>query len=89
MKKLALCINSYANRKQQIADNVLLVVENCDIELKIFNKLANLNQLETQITVMSELFFSQGFSLGHIIITMIIKYFACQQLISLKLLNFL
>ena len=64
-----------ANRKQQNIDNVHLLVENCDIKLEILNKLAHLNQLETQITVMSELFFSEGFSLGHIIITMIIKCF--------------
>ena len=31
-----------------------LLVENCDIKLEILNKLAHLNQLETQITVMSE-----------------------------------
>ena len=62
-----------ANRKQQNTDNVHLLVENCDIKLEILNKLAHLNQLETQITVMSELFFSQGFSLGHVIITTIIS----------------
>ena len=50
-----------ANRKQQNTDNVGLLVENCDIKLEIFNKLAHLNQSETQITVMSELFFSQGY----------------------------
>ena len=50
-----------ANRKQQNTDNVLLLVENCDIMLEIFNELAHLNQLGTQITVMSELSFSQGF----------------------------
>ena len=49
------------------------MVKNCDIKLEILNKLAHLNQLKTQITVMSELFFSQGFSLGHVIITTIIK----------------
>ena len=62
-----------ANRKQQNTNNVPLLVENCDIKLEILNKLAHLNQLETQITVMSELFFSQVFSLGLIIITTIIK----------------
>ena len=62
-----------ANRKQQNTDNVLLLVENCDIKAEILNKLAHLNQLETKVTVMSELFFSQGFSLGHMIITTIIK----------------
>ena len=62
-----------ANRNQQNTDNVLLLVENCDIKLEILNKLAHLNQLETQITVMSELFFCEGFSVVHIIITMTIK----------------
>ena len=64
-----------AIRKQQNIDNALLLFENCDIKLEILNKLACLNQLETQITVMSELlflFFAQGFSLGHVIITTII-----------------
>ena len=61
-----------ANRKQQNTDNVHLLVENCDIKLEILNELAHLNQLETQITLMSELFFSEGFSLGHVIITTII-----------------
>ena len=61
-----------ANRKQQNTDNVHLLVENCDIKLEILNKLAHLNQLENQITVMSELFFSEGFSLDHIIVTKVI-----------------
>ena len=61
------------NRKQQNTDNILLLVENCDIKLDILNKLAHLNQSETQITVVSELLFSQGFSLGHIIITTMIS----------------
>ena len=61
------------NRKQQNTDDVLLLVENCDIKLEILNKLAHLNQLETQITVMPELFFSQGLSLGHVIITMVVN----------------
>ena len=61
-----------ANRRQQNTDNVHLLDENCDIKLEILGKLAHLNQLETQITVMSELFFSQGFSLGHVFITTII-----------------
>ena len=42
------------------------------IKLEIFNKLAHLNQSESQITVMSELFFCEGFSFGHVIITTII-----------------
>ena len=62
-----------ANRKQQNTDNVLLLVENCDIKLEILNRLAHLNRLENKITVMSELFFSEGLSPGHIIITTIIK----------------
>ena len=61
-----------ANRKQQNTDNVLLLVENCDIKLEILNELAHLNQSQTQITVMSELFSSEGFSLGHVTITTII-----------------
>ena len=61
-----------ASRKKQNTDNALSLVENCDIKFEIFNKLAHLNQLETQITVMSESFFSEGFSLVHVIITTII-----------------
>ena len=72
-----------ANRKQQNTDDVHLLVENCDIKLEILNKLAHLNQLENQITVMSELFFSEGFSLGHVIITTIIISFLCQYHVSL------
>ena len=49
------------NRKQQNTDNVLLLVENWDIKLEILNKLAHLNLLETQITVLSELFFFSRF----------------------------
>ena len=48
------------------------MVENCDIKLEILNKSTNLNQSGTQINVMSELFFCEGFSLGHVIITTII-----------------
>ena len=63
-----------ANRKQQQnTDNVLFLVDNCDIKLEILNKLDHLNQLEAQITMMSELFFCEGFSLGHVIITTIIS----------------
>ena len=47
-------LSKTANRKQQNTDNVHLLVENCDIKLEILNKLAYLNQLETQITVMLE-----------------------------------
>ena len=36
--------------------------ENCDIKLEILNKLAHWNQLETQITVMSEFFLMKVFS---------------------------
>ena len=61
-----------ANRKQQNIDNILLLVGKCDSELEILNKFAHLNQLETQITVMSELFFSESFSVGHVIITTMI-----------------
>ena len=61
------------NRKQQNTDNVLLLVGNCDIKLEILNELAHLNQSQTHITVISDLFFSQGFSLGHVIITTIIN----------------
>ena len=38
-----------ANRKQQNTDNVLLLIENCDIKLEIVNTSTHLNQLETQI----------------------------------------
>ena len=61
-----------ANRKQQNSDDVHLLVENCDTKLEILNKLAHLNELENQITVMPELFFSEGFSHDHAIITTII-----------------
>ena len=62
-----------ANRKQQNTDNVLLLVENCDIKLKILNKSTHLNQSETKLTMMSELFFCEGFSLDHVFITTIIN----------------
>ena len=65
-----------ANRKQQNTDNVILLVENCDIKLKILNKSTHLNQSQAQITMMSELFFCEGFSLVHIIITTIIRPYA-------------
>ena len=42
-----------ANRKQQNTDYVLLLVDNCDIKLEIFNKLTHLKQSETLKTVMS------------------------------------
>ena len=59
------------NSKQKTTkhDNVLLLVENCDIKLEILNKSTHLNQSQTQITVMSDLFFCEGFSLVHVIIT--------------------
>ena len=60
------------NRKQQNTDYVLLLVENSDITLEILNKLSHLNQSDTQIFVMSELFFCEGFSVVHVIITTII-----------------
>ena len=62
-----------ANRKQQNTDNVRLFVENYDIKLEILNKLTHLGQSEREITVMSELFFCEGFSLVSIIITTIIS----------------
>ena len=62
-----------ANRKQQNTDNVLLLVENCDIKLEILNKSTHLNQPQTQIAVMSDLFFCEGFSLVHVNITAIIS----------------
>ena len=40
-----------ANRTQQNTDNVLLLVENCDMKLEILNKLAHLNQLEAELTI--------------------------------------
>ena len=61
------------NRKQQNTDYVLLLVENCDIKLEILNKLSHLSQSVTLKTVMSELFFCEGFSVGHVIITTIIS----------------
>ena len=73
MKKFALCIIKTANRKQQKnTDNVLLLVINCDIKLEILNKLGHCSQSVTMKTVMSELFFCEGFSVGHVIITTII-----------------
>ena len=53
-----------ANRKQRNTDNVHLLVENCDIKLEILNELAHCNQLENQITAMSELFFLKVFLLS-------------------------
>ena len=67
-----------ANRNQQNTDNIHLLVENCDINLEILNKLAHLNQLEIHITVMSELFFSECFSFVHVLITAITTFFKLQ-----------
>ena len=64
-----------ANRKQQNTDNVLLLVENSDIKLEILNKSTHLNLSQTQITAMSDLFFCEGFSLVHVIITTMISRF--------------
>ena len=61
-----------ANKKQQNTDNVLLLVENCDIMLEILNNLTHLNQSLTLITVMSGSFYCEGFSLVHVISTTII-----------------
>ena len=77
MKHFLFYVNCYlktVNRKQQNTDNVLLLVENCDIKLEILNKSTHLNQSETQITVMSVLFFCESFSLVHIFITKIIIF---------------
>ena len=41
-----------ANRKQQNTDNALLLVENCDIKLEIWNKLSPFNKSATLIPVM-------------------------------------
>ena len=49
------------------------MVGNCVIKLEILNKSTHLNQSQTQITVMSDLFFCECFSLIHVIITTIIK----------------
>ena len=40
--------------------------------LEILNNLTHLDQSQTLITVMSSSFYFEGFSLGHVIITMII-----------------
>ena len=64
------------NRKQQTTDYIHLLVENCDIKLEILNRLSHLSQSLTLKTVMSELFFSEGFSVGHVIITPIIMSLA-------------
>ena len=49
-------------------------LKTCDIKLEI--SITHLNESETLISVMSELFFCEGFSLGHVIITTIImEYF--------------
>ena len=62
-----------ATEKKKInTDNVLLLVENCDIKFEILNELIHLNQSETQITVMSKLFFCKCFSVVLIIITTMI-----------------
>ena len=64
------------NNKQKTTntDYVLLLVENFDINLEILNKLSHLSQSVTLKTVMSELFFCESFSVGHVIITTIIKF---------------
>ena len=53
-----------ANNKQQNTDNVILLVENCDIMLQILNKFSPLNQSETLITVMLGSFFVKVFHLS-------------------------
>ena len=60
------------NRKQQNTDNAISLVENCDFKPEILNKSTHFNQSETQINVMSDLSFCEGFSLVHVIITSII-----------------
>ena len=72
-----------ANREQQNTDNVILLVENCDIMLQILNKLTDLNKLEILITVMSGSFYCEGFSFVHVIITTIKITPSCDLLISL------
>ena len=75
MENLALYTNSYLkqqteNNKTQIMDaEWLKTVTSCS---KFCINISHLNQSETLITVMSELFFCEGFSTGHIIITTII-----------------
>ena len=54
MKNLCVVVQQLlktANRKQQNTDNVLLLIENCNIKLEILNRSTHLNQSETQITV--------------------------------------
>ena len=61
-----------ANRKQQNTDNVLLLVENCDIMFKILHKINPFEPIREPDNCESELLFCEGFSLGHVIITTII-----------------
>ena len=63
-----------AIRKQQNSDDGLWMAQKLDIMFEILHNLTHLDQSETLITVMSSSFYFKGFSLGHIIITTIIKY---------------
>ena len=77
MRNLVLLINNYW--KQQTDNNKTLIlffywlksVTPCS---KFCINITHLNESEALITVMSGLFFCEGFSLGHVIITTIIRW---------------
>ena len=61
-----------SNRKQQNTDNVLLLVENCDIMLEILNKLNPFEPIRDPDNYDIRLIFCEGFSLVPVLITAII-----------------
>ena len=77
MRNLVLLINNYW--KQQTDNNKTLIlfyywlktVTSCS---RFWINLTNLNESKALITVISEFFFCEGFSLGHVIITKIISH---------------
>ena len=62
-----------ANRKQQNADNVLWLVENCDIKLEILHKLNPFEPITDPDNCDVRAIFWWSFSLGHVIITTVIN----------------
>ena len=62
-----------ANWKQRNTENVLVLVENCDIKLEILHKHNPFEPIRDPDNCDVRLILSEGFSLVHIIITTIIK----------------
>ena len=78
MKHSLLYVNCYletGNRKQQNTDNVLLLLENCDIMLEILHKHNPFERITDPDNCDVRVFFCEVFSLGHVIITTIIIFF--------------